>query len=202
MVLLLLWRLPVMSGEQNLEKATFAAGCFWGVEAAFRQVEGVTDTRSATRAGRRSNRPMRRSAPVRQAMQRPSRSPLTRPGSVREAPLGFLVHPRPHPGEPPGAGYRDELPVCHLLPYPGPEGRGRGVEGAAEEIREIREQANRDRDRSCLHLLEGGGVPPAVLREAQVPGLPYLTIPRSSTRGNRSPPPIPGPSWVSSPTTG
>lgn len=29
----------------NMQKATFGAGCFWGVEAAFRQAKGVTATR-------------------------------------------------------------------------------------------------------------------------------------------------------------
>jgi peptide-methionine (S)-S-oxide reductase len=37
------------------KKATFGAGCFWGVEAAFRQVEGVTRTRVGYTGGTLEN---------------------------------------------------------------------------------------------------------------------------------------------------
>jgi peptide-methionine (S)-S-oxide reductase len=35
----------------TLKKATFGAGCFWGVEAAFRQVEGVLETEAGFEGG-------------------------------------------------------------------------------------------------------------------------------------------------------
>jgi len=39
----------------NLKKATFGASCFWGVEAAFRQLEGVTRTEVGYEGGTLDN---------------------------------------------------------------------------------------------------------------------------------------------------
>jgi peptide-methionine (S)-S-oxide reductase len=43
------------TSDMTIEKATFGAGCFWGVEAAFRQIPGVLDAVSGYEGGTLEN---------------------------------------------------------------------------------------------------------------------------------------------------
>ncbi|HET6868121.1 MAG TPA: peptide-methionine (S)-S-oxide reductase MsrA [Solirubrobacteraceae bacterium] len=45
----------ISTRHDGLKLATFAAGCFWGVEASFREIEGVVETRVGYTGGRTLN---------------------------------------------------------------------------------------------------------------------------------------------------
>ena len=147
------------------KKATFGAGCFWGVEAAFRQLDGVTRTRVGYTGGTLENPTYEDvcshktgHAEVVEVSYDPERISYDQLLEV------FWGKHDPTQLNRQGLGHRRSVPLGDLLPRRGAAGDRASLEGdGAGEL----ERPDRYAGRAGGNVLRGGGLPPAVPREAR-----------------------------------
>ncbi len=116
-----------------MEKATFGAGCFWGVEVAFGRIPGVTETAVGYEGGKLESPSYKDvctdqtgHAEVVEVTFDPAR------GQLQDAALGFLFAARPDAVESPGTGLGHAVQECCLLPLTRAGSRSKGVDCGAE----------------------------------------------------------------------
>jgi Peptide methionine sulfoxide reductase len=151
------------AGDARYEKATFAGGCFWCMEPPFDELPGVISTTSGYTGGRTKN---------------PTYEQVSSGGT------GHVEEHRPPHAEQAVLRHRDTVSFGRLLSQRRAETTGRSVKEGFGDLCPF-PTANRDRDRGCLSVLSGRGIPPGLLQEKPDP-LQVLQIPmrtRSETRG-------------------
>ena len=109
----------------SIEKATFGAGCFWGVEAAFAAIPGVTATAVGYEGGTLS-KPAYKDVCTDQTGHAEVVETRLRPGKseLRATARRLLRAPRPHHAQPAGPGLGHAVSLGHLLPLAGAGGAG------------------------------------------------------------------------------
>ena len=111
--------------QDGVERATFAAGCFWGVEAAFREIEGVVKTRVGYTGGHTRN-PTYGTVCSHTTGHAEAVEVWFNPVLVSYEQLLDTFWQVHHP-QPSGLGYRRPVSVGHLRPRCRPGGAGHGV---------------------------------------------------------------------------
>ena len=156
------------------DRATFGAGCFWGVEARFAEIPGVVDT-AAGYAGGELEHPTYKDvcsdhtghAEVVDVTFDPSRVSYD---TLLDA---FFAMHDPTQVNRQGPDWGSQYRSVDLCPFRRPAVAGEGEDRGAECNRRL-SQADRDPGDAGLRLLEGRGVPPALPGEARHGELPDL----------------------------